>query len=106
MPSRATGVGQYCLDMTRCFENTPGQTKWKEKAVGKGSLCYADGMLYLFSETGGRVGFGPATPAGFKPAGVAAVQGNGPSWAHPVIAGGRLYLRYDDNLYAYDIKGP
>jgi len=36
--------------------------------------------------------------------GTFSVQGNGPSWAHPVVIGGRLYLRYDDNLYCYDVK--
>ena len=33
------------------------------------------------------------------------VKGNGPSWAHPVVIGGRLYLRYDTNLYCFDVKG-
>jgi outer membrane protein assembly factor BamB len=87
-----------------CLEVKSGQKKWQEEAVGKGSLCYADGMLFLFGEKGGRVGFGLARPTGFKLAGEFAVQGKGPSWAHPVIAGGRLYLRYDDNLYAYGLK--
>jgi hypothetical protein len=32
------------------------------------------------------------------------VQGSGPSWAHPVVIGGRLYLRYDRNLYCFDVK--
>ena len=27
-----------------------------------------------------------------------------PSWPHPVVAGGRLYLREQDNLYVYDVK--
>lgn len=88
-----------------CLELKSGEKKWQEQAVGKGSICYADGMLYLFGENGGRAGFGPAAPTGFKLAGEFSVQGKGPSWAHPVIAGGRLYLRYDDNLYAYDLKG-
>ena len=26
------------------------------------------------------------------------------SWAHPSISGGRLYLRYDDNLYCFDVR--
>ena len=30
------------------------------------------------------------------------VEGSGPSWAHPVVIGGRLYLRYDTNLYCFD----
>jgi len=27
-------------------------------------------------------------------------------WAHPVVVGGRLYLRYDNNLYCFDVKAP
>lgn len=29
----------------------------------------------------------------------------GPTWAHPVVCGGRLYIRHGDNLYAYDVRG-
>jgi hypothetical protein len=29
---------------------------------------------------------------------------NGPSWAHPVISDGRLYLREGDMLYCYDVR--
>jgi hypothetical protein len=30
-----------------------------------------------------------------------------PGWQHPVIAGGKLYLRNQDELFVYDIKaGP
>jgi hypothetical protein len=28
----------------------------------------------------------------------------GPTWAHPVVCGGRLYLRHGDNLYAYAVS--
>jgi hypothetical protein len=31
-------------------------------------------------------------------------DGDGPSWAHPVVVGGRLYLRYADNLYCFDVN--
>ena len=30
--------------------------------------------------------------------------GEGKSWAHPVVCGGRLYIRHGDALMAYDIK--
>ena len=30
--------------------------------------------------------------------------GNGPVWAHPVVCGGRLYVRHGDRLYCYDVK--
>ena len=29
---------------------------------------------------------------------------NGKSWPHPVIANGRLYLRYQDELLCYSVK--
>jgi hypothetical protein len=29
--------------------------------------------------------------------------GDGLFWAHPVVCGGRLYIRHADRLYAYDI---
>jgi outer membrane protein assembly factor BamB len=30
--------------------------------------------------------------------------GKGMYWAHPVICGGRLYIRHADQLYAYDVR--
>jgi outer membrane protein assembly factor BamB len=90
-----------------CLELKSGKVMYAAQGVGKGSLTYADGMLYTYSEN--RVaGLVKATPTGhevisrFKiPAG-----GRGPSWAHPVVCGGRLYLRYDDFLHCYDIRRP
>lgn len=62
-------------------------------------------MLYTLGENG-QMGLVPATPqdhtvvSRFRlPAG-----GQGPAWAHPVVCGGRLYLRHGDFLYAYDVR--
>ncbi len=30
--------------------------------------------------------------------------GKGMHWAHPVVCGGRLYVRHTDKLFAFDIK--
>jgi len=30
--------------------------------------------------------------------------GSGLYWAHPVVYGGRLYVRHSDQLFAYDIR--
>ena len=87
-----------------CLDLKTGLTKWFDKGVGKGSLTYADGMLYLFGENDGVVGLAAASPDGFKLTGQFSVKGEGPSWAHPVVIGGRLYLRYDTNLYCFDVK--
>jgi len=87
-----------------CLDFKTGQLKWHEKAVGKGSLCFADGMLYLFGENSGQAALATCSPDGMEIKGRIQVQGSGPSWAHPVVIGGRLYLRYADNLYCFDVK--
>ena len=89
-----------------CLDLKTGRKQWYERGVGKGSMCYADGMLYLFGESRGKAGLAAASPKGFELAGTVSVSGKGPSWAHPVVTGGRLYLRYDDNLYCFDVKDP
>ena len=87
-----------------CLELKTGKRLWNEKGVGKGSLCYADGMLYLFSERGGKAALATCSTKGLEIKGNVTVQGDGPSWAHPVVIGGRLYLRYADNIYCFDVK--
>jgi len=87
-----------------CLELKTGKRRWYGKGVGKGSLCYADGMLYLFGEDGGKAGLAVASPEAFQMKGEFRVDGEGPSWAHPTVIGGRLYLRYDKNLYCFDVK--
>jgi len=73
-----------------CLELKTGRKQWYERGVGKGSLCYADGMLYLFGEKGGKAGLAAVSPKGFELTGTVSVDGKGPSWAHPVVTGGRL----------------
>ena len=87
-----------------CLDLKTGQKKWFDKGVGKCSITFADGMLYLFGENDGVAGLAPASPDGFKLTGRFSVPGEGPSWAHPVVIGGRLYLRYDINLYCFDVR--
>ena len=92
--------GYACLDLKT------GETKWKEEAVRKGSLCWADDMLYLFGEKDGLVGLATCSPDGLKMKGTVRVAGQNFSWAYPVVIGGRLYLRYDETLYCFDVKAP
>ena len=87
-----------------CLNLKTGEKKWYERGVGKGSACWADGMMYLFSESDGKAGLAKCTPDGFEMKGTFSVKGSGPSWAHPVVIGGRLYLRYDTHLYCFDVK--
>jgi outer membrane protein assembly factor BamB len=81
-----------------------GEVAWKDRSVGKGSLVYADGNLYALSENG-VVGLVEATPAGYREKGRFRIaQDSLPTWTHPVIAGGRLYLRDQDTIFAYDVR--
>jgi outer membrane protein assembly factor BamB len=81
-----------------------GEIAWRDRSVGKGSLVYADGRLYCFSENG-VMGLVEATPTGYVEKGRFRIQqGNLPTWTHPIVAGGRLYLRDQDTIYAYDVR--
>jgi outer membrane protein assembly factor BamB len=86
-----------------CLELATGAKKWNDKGVGKGSICYADGMLYTFGENG-RMGLVEATPTGFVSKGEFKIRAKTSTWANPVVNGGRLYLRVDSTLYCYDVK--
>jgi len=93
------------LNSWSCLELATGVKKWSGRGVSKGSACYADGMLYTYSESGGWMGLVCADPERFEEAGQFRVQGRGQSWAYPVVISGRLFLRYDDALYCYDVRG-
>lgn len=87
-----------------CLELKTGKKQWENPGVGKGSLCWADDMLYLFSEDRGQAALATCSPQGMQIKGRVKVDGEEKSWAHPVVIGGRLYLRYDTNLYCFDVK--
>jgi len=91
-----------------CQEFKTGKTVWKSKGVGKGAIAYADGHLYCRSESGkGTVALIVATPEGYVEKGRfdQPDRSNENSWAHPVVAGGRLYLRDQDVLLSADEIG-
>lgn len=87
-----------------CMEFSTGKKMWTDRSVGKGSLTYADGMLFLLGEKY-VAGLAEATPEGYKEKGRFEIEDLGlPSWAHPVVCGGKLYIRNQGNLACYDVK--
>lgn len=89
-----------------CVDWKTGKMIYEQEWNNKGSLTFAEGMLYCYDEKSGMVGLVPAVPAGFKP--VSSFQitlGEKEHWAHPVVCGKRLYIRHGDFLMAYDIAG-
>ena len=116
-----------------CLEMQTGKAMWQVRGVSKGSICWADGMLYMHSLKNGRIALVECTPKEYKQVGelLAPVadgknivahckklgipapeepvkeikdERRGPSWAHPVVTGGRLYQRFHRHLYCYDVK--
>jgi len=84
-----------------------GETKSALKELTTGAAIYADGRLYCQDEEG-AVGLVALEPAGLKLAGkFQLVQERvNDAWAHPVLLDGRLYLRYHDTLFCYDVAAP
>ena len=82
-----------------------GEKLFADKGVGKGSITYADGLLYTFS-IDRLMGLVRPTPTGLDIISSFTIPegGEGKSWPHPVVCGGRLYLRHSQFLYAYDIR--
>ena len=77
---------------------------WRHRSVGKGSVIYANGDLYILSENN-VVGLAEASPVAYKEKGRFQIPDQGlPSWAHPVVSGGRLYVRNQGTLASYDIR--
>jgi outer membrane protein assembly factor BamB len=93
-----------------CQELKTGNVVWAEnKALGKGSLTYADGRLYCYGEDDGACVLAEATPRGWKETGRLKIEKtktthNGKVWPHPVVANGKLYLRDQDLIHCYDVK--
>ena len=88
-----------------CLDWKTGRRMYAERGVGKGSLTVAEGMLYALGERG-TMALVPATPEAFRIVSQFRVpkEGEGPTWAHPVVCGGRLYIRHSDFLYVYDVR--
>jgi len=88
-----------------CLDWKTGRMMYAERGVGQGSLACADGMLYTLSEHR-KMGLVKPTPAGHQVISQFKIPegGEGPTWAHPVVCGGRLYVRHADQLYAYDVR--
>ncbi len=90
-----------------CIEFMTGKVAWggdiRNGGSGSAAVLYADGNLY-FRYQNGTMKLIEATPAGYREKGSFEIPGANLSWPHPVVAGGKLYLREQDNLYVYDVR--
>jgi outer membrane protein assembly factor BamB len=83
-----------------------GEIGYLARGFGKGSVHYADGLLYGLAEDDKTVLLIKPEPGEFVLVSQFELphEAEGKSWAHPVVLDGRLYLRHAQYLYCYDVK--
>ena len=90
-----------------CAEMFTGNVVWRQRGSGSGSISMiaADGRLYLHYANG-TMALAKADPGAYTEVGSFTAPGSGerPSWSHPVILDGKLYLRENNTVLCYDIK--
>ncbi len=86
-----------------------GSVAWgpiRNEGRDSAAILYADGRLY-FRYQDGRMILAEATAEGYRQRGTFMIPDvQKQSWAHPVISGGKLFLREQDHLFAYELKAP
>ena len=89
-----------------CLDWQTGQVQYEFKGLTTSSAVYADGRLYCLAEDGQAAMLKPTRQrcdiAGQFRLVPEKVRD---AWAHPVLLNGRLYLRYHDTLWCYDVHG-
>jgi hypothetical protein len=91
-----------------CLELASGKIMWggnfRNAGSGSAAVTAADGHLY-FRYQNGVMMLIEATPDGYREKGKFQIPGvRHPSWSHPVVTAGRLYLREQDELHVYDVS--
>ena len=81
-----------------------GELRHSSRDLASGAVIFADGRLYCLTERGEMALVKPATD--FEVAGRFDLPGDRKqdAWSQPVICDGRLYLRYHETLYCYDVR--
>lgn len=87
-----------------CHDFKTGERLWRDRSVGKGATIFADGMLILLGENN-TVGLAEASRAGYVEKGRFTIEDKGwPSWAHPAVCDGALYIRNQGTVTRYDVR--
>jgi outer membrane protein assembly factor BamB len=107
----AVHVGDYLYGTNSsgmlCVDFATGDAKWQDRSIGPGSVCYAEGRIYVHGENG-DVALVEASPDEYRELGRFTPpdqpdRGRAKAWAYPVVANGRLYIRDLGTLWCYDV---
>lgn len=89
----------------KCVELQTGKERWSTDAIGWGNAVYVDGHL-LCQDIKGNLFLVKPNPDKFEKVGEfrgALGEVTDPAWTSPVVANGKLYLRYMQRLVCYDL---
>ena len=88
-----------------CLDPKTGTVKAQLPKPTDASAIWADGKLFLLTINGTAMLLNP-TAKSFETLGSFRIdqKAEKDAWAHPVLCNGRLYLRYHDTLFCYDVK--
>lgn len=102
------GKGMVCQDWKS------GEITWMHKDgqfIAKGASHIAEGMIYALNEQNGALSLIEASPEGFTQKGQFVMDPQSPNrpsqgrvWTHPVVIGGKLFLRDQEYIVCYDVK--
>jgi outer membrane protein assembly factor BamB len=95
-----------------CQDFKTGEVTWAAKNLGKGAIHCADGMFYCLDEGSGTVALIEVSDKGWNEKGRFKLtpqterrSKSGKIWTHPVVSDGKLYLRDQELLFCFDVKG-
>lgn len=89
----------------KCMELKSGREMWATKEIGAGTTAYADGYLICFDLKGNLYLVKPDPKSFIKTGEIkqAIEDVTNLSWTVPVVANGKLYLRYMQHLVCYNL---
>lgn len=95
-----------------CQNLATGELLWTERKIAPSSVTFADGKLYCYAEGDGAVTLVDADPKQATirsrftiPEQSKSRKPSGKIWTPPVVAGGRLFLRDQELVFVFDVKG-
>lgn len=90
----------------KCIELLTGIEKWSTRDMGWGTCTYVDGYLLCLDIKGNLFLMKPNPEKFIKVAGMPGMLGKiqGAAWTKPVLANGKLYLRFKHRLLCYEIS--
>lgn len=87
----------------KCISATDGAIAWAKRGLGKGSMIFADGQLYVLSDRGLLLLLDATSEAFTQKGKVQALQGR--CWTAPSLSRGKLYLRNHSEIVCFDVSG-